>query len=88
MEVAFEVEMIVGGRLNGGGPLKTLHRYESGHNFLPTPQGLVRVFDQVMSPLPGCLPAGNSEFAKRGHVREQLVGDDLVRRPISLHQFS
>jgi len=41
VKVAFEVEVIVDGRLDGGKLLKTLHRPEPRHYFLSPPQRLM-----------------------------------------------
>ena len=41
VEMAFEVEVVVNGGLDGGELLKTSHRPEPVHDFLSSPQGLV-----------------------------------------------
>ena len=84
-KVAFEVDVIVDGGLDGGELLETLHRPESVHGFLSSPSWLMRVFSPVVAPPPRLLTAGTPELTERGLVAAQLVGHDHVRAPIPLH---
>ena len=86
-EAAVLVEVVGDGGVDGGEELKRLHPPEAEHRPLSSPERRVRVLDPVVRVPCRMLTLTRTEFPKRCSVGAQPVGDDLLRSPVSTHQF-
>ena len=88
INVAFKFELVVNWGLDRGELVKISHRPGPVHDFLSPPQWLIRVFGAIAEPPPDRLEPRASKIAQRCLAGRQLIGDVLIRRPISLHRFA
>ena len=83
-DVAFRVEVIVHASVHRGEFLQRLHLSEPQHCTLSSSEREVAVFDPVVLPAADLAAITVAEFAHRGGVRSEPVGDDRFRLSVAL----
>jgi len=85
--MALEIEGIVDCGVGGNEPLRLALRFEALHFSLASSDREMAVFDPVViTQSPRLVPALALQHLERGPVRSQSIGDDRIRRQVSVRR--
>jgi hypothetical protein len=85
--VAFLVEMVMDGGMDGHEFLQTSHVPEAQHRPLPSSKWQVRILRPVVPPATRFLPVGRADRLQRGSIRAMQVGHEDMRPIVPLDGF-
>ena len=83
--MAFLVEMVMYGGMNGGEFLQTSHLPEAKHCPLSSPKWEMRILGAIVEPAASFLTAGIANDLRGGAIGPQFVGHDNLRLAVTLH---
>ena len=83
--MAFLIEVVVYGRMNGGEVLQTWHVQEAKHVSFSWPKGQTGILSPVVYPTAGLLPFTDPDNSQRSTIRPLFVRHDDFGVTVAFH---